>query len=140
WAPGEHNGTFRGNAHAFVTATSALEKFWSDDAVQNAVCRKGQYLRDRLQAIVRDSDGMGVSARGRGVLRGIDLGSGERAARVVELSFARGLVIETSGSDNEIVKVLAPLSIDDADFADGLDILTTAVSNVLGAETVVAAE
>src|SRR5690606_15081487 len=24
WNPGEHNGTFRGNCHAFVTATAAL--------------------------------------------------------------------------------------------------------------------
>src|SRR3546814_7776963 len=24
WSPGEHNGTFRGNNHAFVTATAAL--------------------------------------------------------------------------------------------------------------------
>lgn len=140
WEPGEHNGTFRGNAHAFITATAALEKFWSDDAFQNTVRSKGQYLRDRLQAIVRDCYGMGVSAKGRGMFRGIDLGSGERAAKVVAMSFARGLVIETSGSDSEIVKVLAPLSIDDADFVDGLDILTTAVGDVLGAETVMAAE
>ena len=28
WKPGEHNGTFRGNNHAFVTATAALEHYW----------------------------------------------------------------------------------------------------------------
>ena len=28
WEPGEHNGTFRGNNPAFVTARVALEKFW----------------------------------------------------------------------------------------------------------------
>ncbi|MDZ4095224.1 MAG: diaminobutyrate--2-oxoglutarate transaminase, partial [Paracoccaceae bacterium] len=32
WAPAEHNGTFRGNNHAFVTARAALEKFWTTDA------------------------------------------------------------------------------------------------------------
>ncbi|HAP93692.1 MAG TPA: diaminobutyrate--2-oxoglutarate transaminase, partial [Desulfotomaculum sp.] len=30
WAPGEHNGTFRGNNLAFVTATEALT-YWEDD-------------------------------------------------------------------------------------------------------------
>ncbi|NMU25312.1 aminotransferase class III-fold pyridoxal phosphate-dependent enzyme, partial [Vibrio parahaemolyticus] len=25
WKPGEHNGTFRGNNHAFITAAKALE-------------------------------------------------------------------------------------------------------------------
>src|SRR3546814_12211072 len=29
WSPGEHNGTFRGNNHAFVTATAAPKHFWS---------------------------------------------------------------------------------------------------------------
>src|SRR5690606_19405349 len=30
WKPGEHNGTFRGNNHAFVTATAALDHYWKD--------------------------------------------------------------------------------------------------------------
>ena len=30
WEPGEHNGTFRGNNPAFVTATAALETYWAD--------------------------------------------------------------------------------------------------------------
>jgi diaminobutyrate-2-oxoglutarate transaminase len=37
WKPGEHNGTFRGNAHAFVTARVALEKFWGDRSFQEDV-------------------------------------------------------------------------------------------------------
>src|SRR5690606_5471516 len=39
WSPGEHNGTFRGFNHAFVTATRALE-FWRDDAFAADVRRK----------------------------------------------------------------------------------------------------
>ncbi|MCV5745750.1 aminotransferase class III-fold pyridoxal phosphate-dependent enzyme, partial [Escherichia coli] len=31
WKPGEHNGTFRGNNHAFITAAKALEIYWSND-------------------------------------------------------------------------------------------------------------
>ena len=30
WEPGEHNGTFRGNNPAFVTATAALDTYWAD--------------------------------------------------------------------------------------------------------------
>ena len=44
WQPGEHNGTFRGNAHAFVTARVALEKFWADDRL---VPRRGAAGRPR---------------------------------------------------------------------------------------------
>ena len=39
WSPGEHNGTFRGNNLAFVTATVALRKFWHDDALTHDVAR-----------------------------------------------------------------------------------------------------
>lgn len=31
WKPGEHNGTFRGNNLAFVTAKAAIENYWADD-------------------------------------------------------------------------------------------------------------
>ncbi len=33
WKPGEHNGTFRGNNHAFVTATASIEHYWATDDV-----------------------------------------------------------------------------------------------------------
>ena len=44
WKPAEHNGTFRGNTHAFVTARVALEKFWADDAFKADVARKADLL------------------------------------------------------------------------------------------------
>jgi len=34
WKPGEHNGTFRGNNLAFVTAKVAIETYWKDDAFE----------------------------------------------------------------------------------------------------------
>src|SRR3546814_16372037 len=49
WGPAEHNGTFRGNNHAFVTARVALEKFWKDGAFADDVRAKGEHLRERLE-------------------------------------------------------------------------------------------
>ena len=49
WKPGEHNGTFRGNNHAFVTATASIEHYWSTDEFQNEIQAKGRYLANRLQ-------------------------------------------------------------------------------------------
>lgn len=45
--------------------------------------------------------------------------------------FARGLIIETSGADDEVVKVLAPLNIDDEIFARGLDLVEECVGEVM---------
>ncbi len=137
WSPGEHNGTFRGNNHAFVTATAALRLFWSDGRFEADVRRRGGLLGRRLDAIARS---LGLSVRGRGMMRGLVTGSGEIAAAITRLAFAKGLIIETSGSDDEVVKVLAPLVIDDDVLAMGLDILEDCARQVLSAPLRVAAE
>lgn len=124
WAPGEHNGTFRGNNHAFVTATAALRHFWSDGRFMEDVKRRGDYLGLRLSRMATEH---GLTTRGRGMMRGINMGSGEIAGRITAAAFERGLIIETSGGHDEIIKVLAPLVITDEELAQGLDILQSCV-------------
>ena len=126
WEPAEHNGTFRGNNHAFVTATVALEKFWSDDRFQREIDAKATLLRERLERMAAMLPG--ARLKGRGMMQGIDVGSGEMASAICAGAFARGLVIETSGAHDEVVKVLAPLTIDRELFERGLDILEAAVA------------
>ena len=137
WSPGEHNGTFRGNNHAFVTATAALRHFWSTDDFQKDVKRRGDYLEMRLNRMAKKH---GLDTRGRGMMRGIDMKTGEAADRVTSAAFDRGLIIETSGAYDEIVKVLAPLVIDEATFAKGLDILEECVDLALAPAFNVAAD
>ena len=125
WEPGEHNGTFRGNCHAFVTATAALQHFWRSDDFQADVERRGKLLGKRLAEIAsRCSEP--ASVKGRGMMQGIDVGSGELAAAITSAAFERGLIIETSGPRDEVVKILAPLTIDDSIFTRGLEILEDA--------------
>ncbi|MTH79129.1 diaminobutyrate--2-oxoglutarate transaminase [Paracoccus aestuariivivens] len=125
WSPAEHNGTFRGNNHAFVTARAALEKFWADDEFAKQIAGNAAYLKQRLERIAGEA---GLSLRGRGMMMGINMGSGEAAAAVCKSCFQNGLIIETSGSHDEIVKVLAPLNIPRDEFAAGLDTLEAAVA------------
>jgi diaminobutyrate-2-oxoglutarate transaminase len=73
-------------------------------------------------------------------MRGIDVGAGEIAAAITAACFEQGLIIETSGAHDEIVKVLAPLVIDDAVLSAGLDILEESVRTALTAPYDVAAE
>ena len=123
WKPAEHNGTFRGNNHAFVTAQAALEKFWADDAFEKDVATKAEFLNKRLTAI---AEAHGFTVKGRGMMSGIDAGSGELAASICKTCFSNGLIIETSGSHDEVVKILAPLTISHDQLSDGLDILEDA--------------
>lgn len=129
WKPAEHNGTFRGNNHAFVTGRAMLEKFWSDAAFEKEVKQKGDYLADRLDAI---AENYGLSTVGRGMMRGVNAGTGAAASDICKQCFSKGLIIETSGSHDEIVKVLAPLTIGKQQFAKGLDIVEDAFEAVLG--------
>lgn len=129
WKPGEHNGTFRGNNHAFVTATRALELFWTDDRFATDVKRKGALLADRLEAMVAGS-AITQRVKGRGMMVGIEMETGGQAADICKRCFKAGLIIETSGSHDEVVKVLCPLTISDEDLDRGLTILGDAVQAV----------
>lgn len=139
WKPGEHNGTFRGNCHAFVTAAAALETYWRDDAFMTSVREKGAILDDRLKAVRKRHDGEIMRVKGRGMMLGLDMQTGERAAAVVKEAFARGLIIETSGPSDEIVKCLMPLTIEKNDLLEGLDILAEAVDAAVAKEAKAAA-
>ena len=69
-----------------------------------------------------------ATVRGRGMLRGIALTSGDLAGRVSSAAFERGLVIETAGPRGEVLKCLPPLVISDSDLDAGLDILAAAMA------------
>ncbi|WP_323798407.1 diaminobutyrate--2-oxoglutarate transaminase [Nisaea sp.] len=130
WSPAEHNGTFRGNNHAFVTARVTLEKFWSDASFSQKVEAKAELLEERLKKIAIKTGG---KVKGRGMFRGVDVGSGELADEICRACFENGLIIETSGAFGEVVKVLAPLSIDVGLFEQGLDIMAKAADSAIKA-------
>ena len=136
WHPGEHNGTFRGNNHAFVTATAALDHFWSDEKFVTEVRDKADFLGKRLEQIAeRYGDGK-IYRKGRGLMQGICFESGEVASKVTKECFVHNLVIETSGPEDEVVKCLVPLIISKDDLAHGLDILEMATAKAMGKEIV----
>ena len=130
--PAEHNGTFRGNTHAFVTATVAIEKFWANDSLQKDILRRSEIIARGLQALAE----MVPDARlkGRGMMRGVDLRCGDLAGKICARAFEQGLIIETSGSEDQVVKILAPLTTPDSMLEAGLTILINAAQDVIGAQ------
>ncbi|TBV07475.1 diaminobutyrate--2-oxoglutarate transaminase [Stutzerimonas kirkiae] len=131
WQPGEHNGTFRGNNHAFVTAAAALEHFWRDDGFARSVLAKGQRIADGMARIVRRHGPGSLSVKGRGMMLGIRCPDGEIASAICRHAFDNGLVIETSGPHGEVVKCLCPLVISDEQIDQALGILDKAFAAVL---------
>ncbi|AKO64423.1 diaminobutyrate--2-oxoglutarate aminotransferase [Methylophilales bacterium MBRSG12] len=130
WKPGEHNGTFRGNNLAFVTAEAAIKHYWSDDLFSKEVKRKGKYMYDRINKIIDQYGEGNFSSRGRGMFQGINCVSGDLASKITKLAFKNGLMIETSGADDHVIKFLCPLTISDQNLKRGMDILEDAIETV----------
>jgi diaminobutyrate-2-oxoglutarate transaminase len=124
WKPGEHNGTFRGNSLAFVAATEALA-FWSDDVLRDAVARKADIVASHLGDIVRDFPDQ-AEARGRGLMQGVAWKDTRIAGLVSAQAFEMGVIAEVCGPDDDVIKVMPPLTIEDAVLEQGLRTLQSA--------------
>ncbi|MET0975164.1 MAG: diaminobutyrate--2-oxoglutarate transaminase [Leifsonia sp.] len=132
WKPGAHTGTFRGNNLAFVSARVALEEYWSDDALTDAVKAKSAMLRSELERLAAAHPELGAVVRGRGLMYGLAI-DGDRtlAGRISKEAFTRGLIIETSGAHDEVLKFLPALTISDDELAAGLRIVGESLDAVL---------
>ncbi|MCB9619639.1 MAG: diaminobutyrate--2-oxoglutarate transaminase [Sandaracinus sp.] len=129
WQPGEHNGTFRGFNLAMVTATVALDTFWRDDVFAKETERKAALISERLHAIAKKTPFV-KQHRGLGLIQGLECVPASRATAVSKAAFARGLVVETAGPNDEVLKLLPPLAIDEATLLRGLDLLEAAFAHV----------
>ena len=127
WSPGEHNGTFRGNNAAFVTATEALN-WWVDDSLSDEVGRKAAIIRTELESIAAEHESLRATVRGRGLLQGLHTPLEGLASSICHGAFERGLLMETSGgAASDVVKLMPPLTIKDAELERGLSILRSSV-------------
>jgi diaminobutyrate-2-oxoglutarate transaminase len=131
WEPGEHNGTFRGINPAFITAAEALRVYWSDDELEKSTRAKGEHIGTAFNGVVETYPEANLLAKGRGLARGLEFASGELAGKVCAAAFQRGLLMETSGPDGEVMKLLPPLTLTEDELSEGLDIVAESVKSVL---------
>ncbi|QGK68500.1 diaminobutyrate--2-oxoglutarate transaminase [Allosaccharopolyspora coralli] len=130
WEPGEHNGTFRGNNPAFVTASEALRLYWSDDELEKGTLAKGERVGKVLSDIEDKYEG--AVSKGRGLARGLGFEDVEVAGKISKAAFERQLILETAGPKDEVVKIMPPLTLSDEELDQGLHIITESVQSVLG--------
>lgn len=121
WAPGQHNGTFRGNNAAFITGTVALEKYWADRTFERSVRERGRQLEDGLKRVASLVEG--AAYRGRGLLAGVWFPDPDLAERISQAAFERHLLVETSGPRSEVLKAMPPLNIAPEDLEEGIEVL-----------------
>ncbi|SEM89709.1 diaminobutyrate--2-oxoglutarate transaminase [Lihuaxuella thermophila] len=137
WSPGEHNGTFRGNNAAFVTAAAALT-YWEDRTFQEQIQQKAERVHRKLTQMIADYPELRGEVRGRGLMQGIACGVDGLAENICKSAFRRGVILETSGPRDEVVKLLPPLTITEEVLDQGLQVLEESIQECLNNELHVA--
>ncbi|HEX7052751.1 MAG TPA: diaminobutyrate--2-oxoglutarate transaminase [Burkholderiales bacterium] len=132
WTPGSHSGTFRGNNLAFVTARAALERYWRTRELEDELRAKAAVVTASLAHIARAYPRGGFSVRGRGLIQGLAARDPALPERISARAFREGLIVETSGAESQVLKLLPPLTIDELTLRRGLELLERAVAHELG--------
>ena len=92
-----------------------------DDAFLEEVCKKGEYIKEKLLASPKVK-----SVSGLGLMMGIEVDSKKKAADIVKEALAGGVMALTAKNK---VRLLPPLNIPYEDIDEGLEILIKAIES-----------
>jgi diaminobutyrate-2-oxoglutarate transaminase len=131
WMPGEHTGTFRGFQLAYVGAKAALE-LRDGLELDLMVVHRGKLMQDYLISEVGPAP---IQVRGLGMIWGLDFSDsqcGTTAEQVASLCFENGLIVETAGRGNSVLKLMPALTISEDELLNGLEILKCSIRQARG--------
>jgi len=129
-------GTFGGNPVACAAAAVVLDAV-AAPAFREQANALGRAIRDRLNAIAAELPRVG-DVRGLGSMLAFELveddvsraPAPELAASVVAAARERGVLLLACGLYGNVIRLLPPITIADADLAEGLDALEAALREV----------
>lgn len=131
WEPGQHTGTFRGNQLSLIAGKAGLAYFVEnklDADVQRKAQMVEQYLNDEILPLDQR-----ITHRGIGLIWGLDFSAFDRDVTkpLIAACFKNGLIVERVGRDNNVLKLMPPLVIEDELLMKGLQILKKSLLEVL---------
>ncbi len=129
-APGGLGGTYAGNPIACVAALEVLKVFEQENLLQKAN-DLGQKLKDGLLAIAEKHTEIG-DVRGLGAMIAIELfedgdhskPDAKLTAEIVARARDKGLILLSCGPYYNVLRILVPLTIEDAQIRQGLEIIS----------------
>ena len=121
--PGGLGGTFGGNPLACVAAVEVLREV-KGDAFRKRADELGARIRARLEQLAARNAAVG-EVRGLGPMLALELTepTPDLAKAVTSAARDRGLVLLSCGIYGNVIRILVPLTIDDALLERGLDLL-----------------
>jgi acetylornithine/succinyldiaminopimelate/putrescine aminotransferase len=123
-SPGDHGSTYGGNLLATRAAAFFLEQLM-DHGLLEHVRSVGDHLERRLRTIALKHP-LIVEVRGAGLMRGVELRVD--ATPVIDLARERGLLVNRT--NERVVRLLPPLTIETADIDAGVEILDNVLAEV----------
>jgi len=128
-------GTYGGNPVASAAALAVLEVFEEEDMLGKAKAL-GKKLHERFEAFRKQYKIVG-EIRGLGAMLGLALVKGDKrepaadeAKKLAAFCLERGLIILVCGTYSNVVRVLVPFVITDAQLEQGLSILEQGLAEV----------
>ncbi|CAA9574820.1 MAG: Gamma-aminobutyrate:alpha-ketoglutarate aminotransferase [uncultured Truepera sp.] len=135
-APGQLGSTFGGNPVSCAAALATLEVIEEEGLLERAR-EIGVVATEKLKALQKDLPKIG-DVRGLGAMIGIEFVTGpdktpdsNAAQAVLEHARADGLLLLTTGTYGNVIRLLPPLKMSDAELSEGLEKLEAALRAVL---------
>jgi 4-aminobutyrate aminotransferase len=130
WQPGEHGTTYGGNAVACAAAIAVIETMQREKIPERAA-RLGRGVLQRARGWQKRVPALG-DVRGLGLMVGLEFMHGSRpdaalAAKVQASALQRGVLLLTCGPDDNVVRLLPPLTIPEDELDRGLDLIEAAI-------------
>lgn len=130
--PGSQGGTYGGNAVSCAAALATLEVIRDEDLVANAA-RLGARLNDGLRKVAADHPVIG-DVRGLGLMQAGEFTTADgepdaaTAQRAHRAAADRGLLLLTCGAHGNVVRLIPPLVVNEAQIDDALALWADAVA------------
>jgi 4-aminobutyrate aminotransferase/(S)-3-amino-2-methylpropionate transaminase len=140
---GQLGSTFGGNPTSCAAALATLEVIEQDNLLERAQVI-GTTIRARLETLQHDLPQIG-DVRGLGAMIGIELVQDdaktphtEAQAAVVRYAREQGLVLLPTGTYSNVIRLLPPINLSDAELEEGLEVLEGALRHALEPQSVAA--
>lgn len=130
-APGGLGGTYSGSPPACAAALAVLDVIAEEKLLERAR-QIGARMQTRLQSMQTKHKAIG-EVRALGAMIAIELPDAELTRKVVLAAAERGLIVLSCGLYSNAIRLLPPLTIPEAQLAEGLDILEASLTAALTA-------
>jgi diaminobutyrate-2-oxoglutarate transaminase len=104
--------------------------------IEGSVRARGRVVEQVLRSIAddvrRQRPDLDVEVRGKGLVWGLALPGGDMATKAARAAFDRGVLVETSGPEQDVVKLMPPLTVSVEDeLMPGLEVVAEALDTVV---------